>query len=235
MRVQVGDSFASIVIGRLTGTIVDQGVDGACVIDVNGVGYEVFVPLGALGKLASSAPAAATTTTTATATTTTMHGASRVVLHVHTVVREDAFTLYGFPSLNDRAAFRVLIGVTGIGPKLALGILSSMSAADLADAIGRGDKARFKGVSGVGTKLVSRLVLELKDKLDFARGAPSPGVVSKPKPQQAFDGQLGTVHAALVQMGFRPVEAEQAILKIGAQADGKQTEQLLREALSVLA
>jgi len=219
MRVQVDGSFASIVIGRLTGTIVDQGVDGACTIDVNGVGYEVFVPLGALGKLAgaSSDPG------------------QRVTLHVHTVVREDAFTLYGFPTLNDRAAFRVLIGVTGIGPKLALGILSSISPADLADAIGRGDKARFKGVSGVGPKLVSRLVLELKDKLDFARGAPSTGVVSKPRPQQAFEGQLGTVHAALVQMGFRAVEAEQAVLKIGAEADGKQTEQLLREALSVLA
>ena len=215
MHVQVGDSFASIVIGRLTGTIVDQGVDGACVIDVNGVGYEVFVPLGALGKL----PAAP----------------DKLTLHVHTHVREDAFVLYGFASANDRAAFRVLIGVTGIGPKLALAILSSMSAADLADAIGRGDKARFKGVSGVGVKLVSRMVLELKDKLDFARGVPSSGVVSKAKPQQAFDGQLGTVHAALVQMGFRALEAEQAVLKIGAQADGKKTEQLLREALSVLA
>jgi Holliday junction resolvasome RuvABC DNA-binding subunit len=84
-------------------------------------------------------------------------------------------------------------------------------------------------------KLVSRMVLELKDKLDFARGAPSSGVVGKPRPQQAFDGQLGTVHAALVQMGFRALEAEQAVLKIGPQADGKQTEQLLREALSVLA
>jgi len=215
MRVQVGDSFASIVIGRLTGTIVDQGVDGACVIDVNGVGYEVFVPLGALGKL----PAAP----------------DKLTLYVHTHVREDAFVLYGFASANDRAAFRVLIGVTGIGPKLALAILSSMSAADLADAIGRGDKARFKGVSGVGVKLVSRMVLELKDKLDFARGAPSTGVVSKPKPAQAFEGQLGTVHAALVQMGFRALEAEQAVLKIGAEADGKKTEQLLREALSVLA
>ena len=81
----------------------------------------------------------------------------------------------------------------------------------------------------------ARLVLELKDKLDFARGEPSSGVVSKPKPQQAFDGPLGTVHAALVQMGFRPNEAEQAIAQISPQADGKQTEELLREALSVLA
>jgi len=209
------------VIGRLTGSIVDQGADGACVIDVNGVGYEVFVPLGALGRLPQGSSGGAL--------------ANVVTLHVHTHVREDAFMLYGFATANDRAAFRVLIGVTGIGPKLALGILSSMSAADLADAIGKGDKGRFKGVSGVGTKLGARLVLELKDKLDFVRGEASSGAVARPKPQQAFDGPLGTVHAALVQMGFRPVEAEQAILQIGPLADGKQTEQLLREALSVLA
>ena len=200
------------MIGRLTGTIVEQGFDGACVIDVNGVGYEVHVPLGALGRA----------------------GSGLTTLHVHTHVREDAFMLYGFASAVDRAAFRVLIGVTGIGPKLALGILSSMSAADLADAIQRADKGRFKGVSGVGAKLVSRLVLELKDKLDFARGEVSTGVVSRPKPSAAFDGALGTVHAALVQMGFRPNEAEQAVQQIGSQAEGKQTAELLREALSVL-
>ncbi|MDB4986896.1 MAG: hypothetical protein JWN04_2074 [Myxococcaceae bacterium] len=206
------------MIGRLTGTIVEQGLDGACVIDVNGVGYEVHVPLGALGKVAGAGAASQ----------------SVVTLHVHTHVREDAFILYGFASAVDRATFRVLIGVTGIGPKLALGILSSMSAADLADAIQRADKNRFKGVSGVGAKLVGRLVLELKDKLDFARGALSTGVVSKPKPAPAFDGALGTVHAALVQMGFRAMEAEQAVQQIGGAAEGKQTAELLREALAVL-
>jgi Holliday junction DNA helicase RuvA len=202
------------VIGRLTGTIVDQAVDGSVVIDVQGVGYEVWVPLGTLGRI----PAGQATT-----------------LYVHTHVREDAFILYGFASLNDRAAFRVVTSVSGIGPKLALSILSSMSASELAEAIQRQDKARFKGVSGVGPKLVSRLVLELKDKLDFARGGPTTGVVSKPKPVQAFDGALGTVHAALMQMGFKPGEAEQAVAQIGAAAEGKQAEVLLREALAVLA
>ncbi|MET0285503.1 MAG: Holliday junction branch migration protein RuvA [Polyangiales bacterium] len=201
------------MIGRLTGTIVDQAVDGSVVIDVQGVGYEVWVPLGTVGKLP----------------------AGTVTLHVHTHVREDAFILYGFATLNDRAAFRVVTGVSGIGPKLALSILSSMSASELAEAIQRQDKARFKGVSGVGPKLVSRLVLELKDKLDFARGGPSTGVISKPRPAQAFDGALGTVHAALMQMGFKPGEAEQAVAQIGAGAEGKQTEVLLREALAVLA
>lgn len=205
------------MIGRLTGIVVEQGLDGACVLDVNGVGYEVFVPLGALGRL----PPGGTPS-------------SKVTLHVHTHVREDALILYGFASLEDRAAFRVLIGVSGIGPKLALGILSSMTAGELAEAIHRGDKARFKNVSGVGAKLVGRLVLELKDKLDFARGSdPSTGVRERPLPPQ--DGVLGTVQAALVQMGFKPGEAEQAISKIEPNAEGKPTEELLREALTVLA
>ena len=202
------------MIGRLTGTIIDQAADGACVIDVNGVGYEVYVPLGTVGRL-PSAPAVAT-------------------LHVHTHVREDAFVLYGFASQSDRAAFRVLIGVSGIGPRLALAILSSMSASELAEAIQRGDKARFKGVSGVGVKLVGRLVLELKDKLDFAHGASPTAPPTKAKPSPAFDGALGTVHAALVSMGYRPAEAEQAVQKLAGDADGKAPEELLRDALAVL-
>lgn len=202
------------MIGRLTGIVVEQGLDGACVLDVNGVGYEVFVPLGALGRL-PGAPA-------------------KVTLHVHTHVREDALVLYGFATLEDRAAFRILIGVSGIGPKLALGILSSMTAGELAEAIHRGDKTRFKNVSGVGAKLVGRLVLELKDKLDFARSADVPTGVRAKLPA-AHDGVLGTVQAALVQMGFKSGEAELAIQKIEAGADGKPTEELLREALTVLA
>lgn len=200
------------MIGRLTGVIVDQGLDGSCILDVAGVGYEVHVPLGSLGRLA---------------------GAERVTLHVHTQLREDSLTLYGFPSLDDRAAFRTLISVTGIGPKLALGILSSMNATELADAINRGDRNRFKGVSGVGKKLVERLVLELKDKLP-AHGGSASVLPSQPAPL-AGHGKLGDVHGALVQMGFKPLEAEHAIARIEPAADGKPTEQLLREALSILA
>jgi Holliday junction DNA helicase RuvA len=201
------------VIGRLTGLIVDPGLDGTCILDVAGVGYELHVPLGSLGRLPVS---------------------ERVTLHVHTQLREDALTLYGFATLDDRAAFRTLISVTGIGPKLALGILSAMSAAELADAINRGDRNRFKGVSGVGKKLVERLVLELKDKLPVHGGTLSV-LPARPLPQSSFGKNLGAVHGALVQMGFKPVEAEHAISHIEQGADGKPTEELLREALSILA
>ncbi|MFT3925030.1 MAG: Holliday junction branch migration protein RuvA [Myxococcales bacterium] len=204
------------MIGRLTGIIVDQTLDGACVVDVSGVGYEVFVPLGALGRLARAT--------------------ERVTLHVHTQMREDALTLYGFPTLEDRTAFRTLLGVNGVGPKLALGIMGSLTASELADALNRGDKARFKGISGVGPKIVERLVLELKDKLHFVGGAMSaPMPAPKSAPQSAFTGILATVHGALVQMGFKPFEAETALQKIQPKAEGKAAEELLREALASLA
>lgn len=203
------------MIGRLSGIVVEQTMDGACILDVNGVGYEVHVPLGALGRL-PRAP-------------------ERVVLHVHTQMREDALTLYGFPSLEDRTAFRTLLGVNGVGPKLALSILSSMSAVELADAINRDDKARFRGVSGVGKKIVERLVLELKDKLSFTGGGTFVAPPVRPSPASMFAGPLGVVHGALVQMGYRGGEAELAVQKIQPHAEGKQTEELLREALSVLA
>ncbi len=202
------------MIGRLSGIVVDQALDGACIVDVSGVGYEVYVPLSSLRRL-PSAP-------------------EPVVLHVHTQVREDALTLYGFATLDDRAAFRTLLGVNGVGPRLALSILSSMSAGELADAINRDDKARFRGVSGVGKKIVERLVLELKDKLSFV-GARSPVPSHARAGASTFAGPLGMVHGALVQMGYRGGEAELAVQKIEAHAEGKQTEELLREALSVLA
>lgn len=201
------------MIGRLTGIIVEQGLDGTCIVDVSGVGYEVHVPLGALGRL-PQAPAAAT-------------------LHIHTQLREDALTLYGFASSDDRGAFRTLISVTGIGPKLALGILSSLSAHELADAINRGDRNRFKNVSGVGKKLVERLVLELKDKFHFGTASASAAPV-RLVPPPAFSGTLGTVHGALVQMGFKPVEADRAVEHITPSAAHKPTEELLREALALL-
>jgi Holliday junction DNA helicase RuvA len=200
------------VIGRLTGIIVEQCLDGSCILDVSGVGYEVHVPLGALGRL-PQAP-------------------ERATLFVHTQLREDALTLYGFATDEDRSAFRTLISVTGIGPKLALGILSSLSAGELADAINRGDRNRFKGVSGVGKKLVERLVLELKDKLPTG-GASVLRLPVRPS-APALGGALGTVHGALVQMGFKPAEADRAVEQIKDDASHKAPEELLRAALAHL-
>ena len=212
------------MIGRLRGQIVERSLDGTAVLEVGGVGYEVLVPLQSLARLPGP-PA-------------------EVVLHVHTHVREDAFTLFGFATHEDRAAFRTLMTVSSIGPKLALGILSHLDARTLAAAIAREDRKTLQGVPGVGKKLVDRLVLELKDRLGFASaGASSAGAASitsggtviAPAPLPALSGPLGTVATMLVSMGFRSIEADRAVAAIAPTADGKTVEQLLREALSATA
>jgi Holliday junction DNA helicase RuvA len=214
------------VIGRLRGQIVERSLDGTAVLEVGGVGYEVLVPLQSLARLPGP-PA-------------------EVVLSVHTHVREDALTLFGFATQEDRAAFRTLMTVSSIGPKLALGILSHLDARALAAAIAREDRKTLQGVPGVGKKLVDRLVLELKDKLGFASAGAasvtSGGTVTAPAmlaglsgPGAFVTGPLGTVAAMLVSMGFRSLEADRAVAAIAPNADGKTVEQLLREALSTTA
>ncbi len=127
------------MIGRLTGRILDEQADGSIVVDVGGVGYEVFVPLGTVGRLEDR---------------------ENATLHVHTHVREDVFVLYGFASADDRVAFRALLTVTGVGPKLALAILSALEADTLVQAIETSDKLGFKGISGVGRKTGRHLLVE---------------------------------------------------------------------------
>lgn len=198
------------MIGRLHGQVVDHNLDGSIVVDVGGVGYEVFVPIGNLGRLPPP-PAA-------------------VTLHVHTHVRQDTFTLFGFASATDREAFRTLLSVSGVGPKLALSILGALPARELALAIASQDRAPFKNISGVGKKTAERLLLELKDKLGalFADGPmPVPATPSAPVPA----GPLGVVAAALIQMGYRQAEANVAVTALG-EVDGREVGELLRDALA---
>ncbi|MEM7138220.1 MAG: Holliday junction branch migration protein RuvA [Myxococcota bacterium] len=205
------------MIGRLKGTIEHREADGSVIVDVQGVGYEVFLPLGAAGRLVTEA-------------------GQPVSLHIHTHVREDAMTLFGFATADDRSAFRALLKVSSIGPKLALAILGVMNASELREAIARHDKAAFKGISGVGRKTIERLLVDLQDKLDFAadnttgvrlRAVPAP-------PGSASD----TVVGALIQMGYKRAEAEAAVGSAAAQADPQQGDEavqgLLRAALSAL-
>jgi Holliday junction DNA helicase RuvA len=200
------------VIGQLTGVAIDKGLDGCCVLEVHGVGYEVFVPLRNLGRIPSP-PQPAT-------------------LHVHTYVREDTLRLYGFESALDRAAFRVMLGVTGVGPKLAMAILSDMSAEEVSSAVARADKKRLAGVSGIGKRMAERLVLELKDKLPVAQGARLNGELAPVVPIQ---GRAGEVVAALTGLGFSRMQAESAVAKVVVPNDERPIEGLIRQALSTLA
>jgi len=202
------------VIGRLRGAVVERNPDGSCVLDVGGVGYEVFVPLGGMGALPEPP--------------------EPVTLHVHTHVREDAFVLYGFPSVADRDAFRTVLGVGGVGPKIALAILSALPAASLAQAIAAGDRAVFKGIPGVGKKTAERLLLELTDKIGaIASRATGPAALRPAATPALRSGPLGTVAAALVQMGYKQAQAERAVAELG-EPEGRPVEELLRAALSQL-
>lgn len=204
------------MIGRLQGSFVEQTEDGTCIIDVHGVGYEVFVPGRVRGGLAS--------------------GAGPVCLYIHTHVREDALVLYGFLTAEERTAFRALIGVSGVGPKIALTILSQLTAAELASAIARGDKNRLKAISGVGKKTAERLVIDLADKLPAKLAAPSAGAPTGCSPEGAEIGnETSAAISALVQMGFARAEAERAVTNAKASDESLSLEGLLRRALGKLA
>lgn len=199
------------MIGRLTGRIVDDGADGMLVVDVGGVGYEVMVPLGTVGRLAAEAGV--------------------ITLFVHTHVREDALLLYGFATLEDRAAFRLLTGISAIGPKIAMSILGALTVADLAAAVTRGETTRLTKIPGVGKKTAERIALELKDKLIASKVAGAlPNAASPPAPTAKTE----LVHGALTRMGFRQAEAERAIASLGSRVESAPIGELVRDALAVL-
>jgi Holliday junction DNA helicase RuvA len=203
------------LIGRLTGRLLeDEG--GAVVVDVAGVGYEVTVPLGTLGRVErGSAPDVGT-------------------LFVHTHVREDAFSLFGFASSAEREVFRTLIGISNVGPKLALSVLSAITIDDLAAAVNRQEIAKLVAIPGVGKKTAERLVLELKGKLQLAPQRPQsqPGPVALAPATPAAELLTGT----LVRMGFRQNEAERAVATLAQSRDlgGAPIAELVREALALL-
>ncbi len=197
--------------------IADRSPDGSCIVDVSGVGYEVFVPLGTLGRLPEDPEA--------------------VTLHVHTHVREDALMLYGFARPEDRTAFRTLLGISNVGPKLALAILGAMDARQLAAAIAAQDEKRFKGIPGVGKRTAERILLELRDKLGFVSlGAPAPAKKRGASPAPAIDASAPLIELAnvLVGMGFKSTEADRAVAAIAETAEGKPMETLLKDALAQL-
>jgi holliday junction DNA helicase RuvA len=164
------------VIARLRGRIAGRAGAGV-VLDVNGVGY-----------LVHATPSAQRL------------GDGEVTLEVHTVVREDALQLYGFATTDERELFELLLGVNGVGPKVALAIVSGSSPAELRRAIARDDHKRFQAIPGVGLKTAQRVVLELKEKL---------GTMDEPTRIQ------GKPHAvardALVELGWSLTEAEEAL------------------------
>lgn len=207
------------MIGRLTGRIVEEGDEGTVVLDVAGVGYEVTVPLGTVGRVRGLAGVAA---------------AEPVTLFIHTHVREDALLLYGFASHADRSVFRVLIGISNIGPKSAVTILGAITAAELAAVIARRETARLTAIPGVGKKTAERLVLELKDKLLDVPSSPTSLASPAAMPSAGAGKQGELLHGALTRMGYRPAEADRAVSALGARIDEAPLGELMRDALALL-
>jgi Holliday junction DNA helicase RuvA len=201
------------VISHLRGSILEKHPN-RIVIDVNGVGYDVFVPLSTFYGLGE--PGAA------------------IALRIHTHVREDALLLYGFATLLEQELFERLIGVSGIGAKVALAVLSGIEPQELIRAIEHGDLARLTAIPGVGKKTSERIVLELKDRLPRAPVAAAAAGAAAPAATALRDD----VVSALVNLGYhRPLAekaAEAAIKTIGSSSDAG-FERLLRQALREVA
>ena len=198
-------AYQSIVIAQISGKLA-QKQPGEVVIDVGGVGYQVFIPLNVFYRLPDI-------------------GAT-MSLQIHTHVREDALQLFGFHDLGEKQVFLLLTGVSGIGPKLALNILSGIAAEDLARALRNGDQVRLVAIPGVGKKLAERMIVELKDK--FALLAPAT-TDSTTKPEASSQKMQDAV-SALINLGYKKPEIEKTVREV-LKNGGLTLEEVLRETL----
>jgi Holliday junction DNA helicase RuvA len=194
------------MIAQLRGSLIHKSPE-QLIVDVNGVGYHVLVSLNSYYGLPETR--------------------QPVTLLIHTHVREDALQLFGFLDRAEKELFLLLIGVSGIGPRLALNILSGTPTAELLDALEAGDLVRLVAIPGVGKKTAERLVVELRDKVKTARAA---------RGELAPSGAIGDLEeaiSALVNLGYRRNEAERAVKT--AKAEGaEEIETLIRGALKRL-
>lgn len=195
------------MIGQLRGRLSDKRPNQV-LVDVGGVGYLVQVPLSTYAALSE------------------LH--TEVTLLIHTHVREDALALYGFLSSREKHFFEMLISASGVGPSLALKILSGMSVEELVPAIRAGDLARLTRIPGVGRKTAERMVVELKDKLEAVTiEAAKPAVAS-------LAGIEADVISALVNLGYDARGAESAVTEAKREVGTSEFEKLLRAALQAL-
>lgn len=199
------------MIGLVRGVLRDKRPPWL-LVEAGGLGYEIEAPMTVFYELADVG--------------------AEVVLHTHLVVREDAQLLYGFASRFERELFRALIKVNGVGPKLALAILSGIEAERLVQCIQHQDAAALVKVPGIGKKTAERLVIEMSDRLERLDGAPavpsgSGGVV-------AMASASNDAIAALEALGYKPRDAAAAVSRV-ADADALSSEELIRQALKSLA
>ncbi|OQW92207.1 MAG: Holliday junction branch migration protein RuvA [Beggiatoa sp. IS2] len=195
------------MIGRLRGVLLEKQPP-RLVLEVQGVGYELEAPMSTFYQLPELN--------------------SEVRLFTHLNVREDALILYGFSSEAERQLFRILLRVNGVGPKLALSILSAMELTTFVQCIQSNDMMRLTRIPGVGKKTAERLILEIRDRLDDVKTLPGMVPVSSPL-AQGVTSAVDDAISALVALGYKPQEASRWVHAIAE--DGLTSETLIRRAL----
>lgn len=198
------------MIGRLRGTLAEKQPPHL-VVDINGLGYELEVPMTTLYRL----PAVGET----------------VTLHTHLIVREDAHLLYGFHEKRERELFRELIRLNGVGPKLALALMSGLDVDELVRCVQAQDTSALVKVPGVGKKTAERLLVELKDRFKAWETVPSMFqlVPNGPAPLPTVSTAEVDAVSALISLGYKPQEASRAVAAIDAK--GLSSEELIRRSL----
>lgn len=200
------------MIAYLTGSLLKKQPQSV-IVDVGGVGYEVFIPISTLYALPDENDG--------------------VCLRIYTHVREDALVLFGFQTGLEKDLFEMLISVSGIGPRLAVNILSGMGPQDLLDTIAQGDALRLKAIPGVGKKTAERIALELKDRA--LKAGQEADIPSAPPPDKVDAAVVDDTLSALINLGYSARSANAAISKARARLTEVTLESLIREALTLLA
>lgn len=198
------------MIASVTGRLARKAPD-YLVVDVSGVGYQVFVPLSTYYGLPEQG--------------------ETVSLNIHTHLREESLSLFGFLSLAEKEAFLQLLNVSGIGPKLALAVLSSLTVQDLVCAVQASDDSRLCSIPGVGKKTAGRLILELKDRMKHIEAGASAAALGGERMQAA---DLDDAASALVNLGYKRSMAEEVLRKVRRGRASASVEELIRDALAEL-
>ncbi len=190
------------MIGRISGQLLEVS-DNTILVDAGGIAYELQVTSSVVGRLPPA------------------NGG--VQLYTHLVVREDAHLLYGFGSKDERDLFRALIRISGVGPKLALSLISAVSLAQLAQSVRDNDTSALTRVPGVGRKTAERLLVELKNRLENLLLVTEPSIVA------GDSHAVSEAENALISLGFKPAEAKRAVAAIAT--EGASAEELVKAAL----
>jgi Holliday junction DNA helicase RuvA len=198
------------MIAQVRGRLIQKG-PGSVVVEANGLGYQVFVSLTTFYELPELEQS--------------------VILHTHTHVREDALQLFGFSTPLEKELFQILIGVTGIGPKLALNILSGIRPEELLQSLDQRDMNRLQAVPGIGRKMAERMVVDLQEK---ARKMESRWALP-PQEKPLLEGVAEDVISALLNLGYKKVQAEKAVEIVFRQDPDLNLEKALKAGLKILA